>query len=76
LDFLRKVQERFKPLLDECSPRQLWDEHRSKLREEDRLLYSKTSFEETFPKMIDEFNYVEARGSRKSRGNLPSSTNF
>jgi len=65
--FLRRVQERFKPLLDECPPQQLWEEHRSKLHEKDQLLYSKISFEETFPKMIDEFNYVESR-PRKRRG--------
>jgi hypothetical protein len=65
--FLRRVQERFKPLLDECPPQQLWEEHRLKLHEKDRLLYSKISFEETFPKMIDEFNYVESR-PRDRRG--------
>jgi hypothetical protein len=61
IGFLRKVQERFKPLLSECSPQDLWEKHCLELREEDRSFYYKISFVETFPKMIDEFNYSEAK---------------
>lgn len=57
LKFMRKVKEKFVPLLEKHSVEKMWKDHFSQLNKRNQDFYSRLSFRETFPKMIDEFNY-------------------